>query len=120
MTENAQPGEAQAAADPSIKNVQLSQFDPSPEGGAKNRIDMILDIAVPVTVELGRTRMMIEDVLALGPGSVVELNKMAGEPVDILVHNKIVAQGEVVVVDENFGVRITDIVDPEQRVRSLR
>jgi len=108
-----------AAPAPTIRSAQFTQLDAVPDATSASKIDLILDIAVPVAVELGRARMLIEDLLALGPGSVVELDKLAGEPVDILVHNKIVAQGEVVVVDENFGVRITDILDPEQRVRSL-
>ena len=117
------PAEEQAevpGTEPTIKNVQFPEIAVDADGPGKNKIDMILDIAVPVSVQLGQTRMMIEDVLALGPGSVVELEKLAGELLDVLVHDKIVAQGEVVVVDENFGVRITDILDPEQRVRSLR
>ena len=124
MAENEQPTAdaqpSQDAGEPTIKNVEFPDIGASAPGEARNKIDMILDISVPVTVQLGETRMLIEDVLALGPGSVVELAKLAGEPVDVLVHNKTVAQGEVVVVDENFGVRITDILDPEQRVRSLR
>ena len=97
----------------------MPQFEDGPDSGPKRKIDMILDIEVPVTVELGRAKMQIEDVLALAPGALIELNKLSGEPVDILVHNKIVAHGEVVVVDENFGVRITDILEPNQRVQSL-
>ena len=73
-----------------------------------------------VTVELGRTSMVIRDALSLGGGSVVELSKLAGEPVDVLINNKLVARAEVVVVNENFGVKVIDIVSPEERLRYLR
>lgn len=89
--------------------------------GAKDaqNIDLLMDVDLPVSIELGRTKMSIADILALGPGSVVELNKLAGEPVDLLVNNKAVAKGEVVVVDENFGLRITQLMTPEERLKSL-
>ena len=83
-------------------------------------MELVLDISLPVTVELGRTRMMIRDILHLAPGSVLELDKLAGEPVDILINEKSIARGEVVVIDENFGVRLTSIVTPSERVVSLR
>jgi flagellar motor switch protein FliN/FliY len=82
-------------------------------------LDFILDIPLEVSVELGRTRMVINDLLQLGQGSVIELTKLAGEPLEILVNNKLVARGEVVVVNEKFGVRVTDIVSPMERVKSL-
>lgn len=85
-----------------------------------NGMELLLDVALPVTVELGRTRMMIRDILHLAPGSVLELDKLAGEPVDILVNDKSIARGEVVVIDENFGVRLTSIVTPTERVASLK
>jgi flagellar motor switch protein FliN/FliY len=82
-------------------------------------IDLLMDVDLPVSIELGRTKLSIAEILALGPGSVVELNKLAGEPVDLLVNNKPVAKGEVVVVDENFGLRITQLMTPEERLKSL-
>ncbi|MBU2550744.1 MAG: flagellar motor switch protein FliN [Proteobacteria bacterium] len=82
-------------------------------------LDFILDIPLEVSVELGRTKMVINDLLQLGQGSVIELTKLAGEPLEILVNNKLVARGEVVVVNEKFGVRVTDIVSPMERVKSL-
>ena len=91
-------------------------------GGAdipSQNIDFILDIPLEVTVELGRTAMLINDLLQLGQGSVIELNKLAGEPLEILVNRKLIARGEVVVVNEKFGVRLTDIVSPIERVKSL-
>jgi flagellar motor switch protein FliN/FliY len=81
---------------------------------------MVLDITLPITVELGRTKMLIRDILALSPGSVIELEKLAGEPVEILVNERSIAKGEVVIIDENFGVRLTQISRPADRIRSLR
>ncbi|MFH1139699.1 MAG: flagellar motor switch protein FliN [Pseudomonadota bacterium] len=100
----------------------LEDFGPSK--GSRGRIedrslDFILDIPLEVSVELGRTKMVINDLLQLGQGSVIELTKLAGEPLEILVNNKLVARGEVVVVNEKFGVRVTDIVSPMERVKSL-
>ena len=82
-------------------------------------LDLILDIPLTVTVELGRSKMLINDLLQLGQGSVIELTKLAGEPLEVLVNQKLVARGEVVVVNEKFGVRLTDIVSPMERVQSL-
>ena len=87
--------------------------------GAVNDINMILDIPVQLTVELGRTRIPIKHILQLAQGSVVELDAMAGEPMDVLVNGYLIAQGEVVVVNEKFGIRLTDIVTPSERMRRL-
>lgn len=105
-------------------DVQPAEFAPFGVGefvggAASGNIDLIVDIPVRVTVELGRTRKKIGEVLALGPGSIVELNKMAGEPVDVLVNGKLVARGEVVVIDESFGVRVTEVVSRAERIRSM-
>ena len=86
---------------------------------AGNDINMILDIPVQLTVELGRTRIPIKHILQLAQGSVVELEAMAGEPMDVLVNGYLIAQGEVVVVNEKFGIRLTDIVTPSERMRRL-
>ncbi|MFQ5691763.1 MAG: flagellar motor switch protein FliN [Nitrospinota bacterium] len=83
-------------------------------------LEFILDIPLRLSVELGRTRMVISDLLKLGQGSVIELAKLVGEPLDILVNGKEIARGEVVVVNEKFGVRLTDIVNPFERVQQLR
>ncbi len=88
------------------------------EQGARD-LDFILDIPLELTVELGRTKMMVNDLLQLGQGSIVELNKLAGEPLEICINKKLVARGEAVVVNEKFGVRLTDIVSPIERVKSL-
>ena len=90
------------------------------EGDGKSAsLDLILDIPLTVTCELGRSRMLINDLLQLGQGSVSELTKLVGEPLEVLVNEKLVARGEVVVVNEKFGVRLTDIVTPMERVQSL-
>lgn len=89
-------------------------------GAAQQNIDMLLDIDLDVSIELGNSMLSIKRILELAPGSIVELERMAGEPVDLLVNNKVVAKGEVVVIDENFGIRIVSLVSPEERIRSLR
>jgi flagellar motor switch protein FliN len=89
-------------------------------GSSSNNLDLLLGVTLRVTVELGRTKMDIREILALGPGSVVELDKQAGEPVDILVNDRLIARGEVVVIDDRFGVRITDVPSPAQRLSSLK
>jgi flagellar motor switch protein FliN len=89
-------------------------------GASSNNLDLLLGVTLRVTVELGRTKMDIREILALGPGSVVELDKQAGEPVDVLVNDRLVARGEVVVIDDRFGVRITDVPSPAQRLSSLK
>lgn len=83
-------------------------------------LDFILDIPLKVTVELGRTEVVIKELLQLGQGSVLELDKLAGEPLEILVNGKLVAKGEVVVVNEKFGIRLTDIISPIERIDKLR
>jgi len=82
-------------------------------------LDFILDIPLELSVELGRSKMLVNDLLQLGQGSIVELNKLAGEPLEIYINHKLVARGEVVVVNEKFGVRLTDIISPMERVRTL-
>jgi flagellar motor switch protein FliN/FliY len=86
----------------------------------ERNLDLILDIPLRVTVELGRTKMIVSDLLNLGQGSVIELNKLAGEPMEVLVNDKLVARGEAVVVNEKFGVRLTDIISPAERVEQLK
>jgi flagellar motor switch protein FliN/FliY len=88
--------------------------------GKVGNFDFVLDIPLEVTVELGRARILINDLLQLGQGSVIELTKLAGEPMEILVNQKLIARGEVVVVNEKFGVRLTDIISPMERVEQLR
>ena len=89
-------------------------------GGTMNDYDMIMDIPVQLTVELGRTKLSIRNLLQLAHGSVVELDGLAGEPMDVLVNGTLIAQGEVVVVNDKFGIRLTDIITPSERMRKLR
>lgn len=89
------------------------------KGETPNDIDFILDIPVQMTVELGRTKIAIKNLLQLAQGSVVELDGMAGEPMDVLVNGCLIAQGEVVVVNDKFGIRLTDIITPSERIRKL-
>ena len=100
-------------------NVQPAQFQSFDENRIvieRKNISLIMDVPLQVTVELGRTQKLIKDILEFGPGSIIELDKLAGEPVDILVNGKAIAKGEVVVIDESFGVRITDIIHPSKRL----
>ena len=89
-------------------------------GNQTRRLDLLLDVPLDIAVELGRARMSIQDLLALGPGSVIELDKIAGEALDILVNDRLVARGEAVVVNDKFGIRITDIVSQSERIARLR
>lgn len=114
--ETKQPNQAVSAAQTPV----FEQF--SNDGaltGTRNDIDMILDIPVQLTVELGRTKLPIKNLLQLAQGSVVELDGMAGEPMDVLVNGCLIAQGEVVVVNDKFGIRLTDIITPSERIRKL-
>lgn len=94
--------------------------EPIPSSGQRENIDMLLDVDLDVSIELGRADLSIKRILELAPGSIIELDRMAGEPVDLLVNNKVVAKGEVVVVDESFGIRIVSLVTPEERIKSLK
>ena len=101
------------------ENIDNEETDDTTENDGPANIDLILDIPLSVTVELGRSKMLINDLLQLGQGSVIELTKLVGDPLEVLVNDKLVARGEVVVVNEKFGVRLTDIVTPMERVKSL-
>jgi len=105
-------------------NIQPVQFSNLPPGGYPNvddtNLNLLLDIPLKVTVELGRTNKEIKEILELSQGSIIELDKLAGEPVDIMVNNKLIAKGEVVVIDENFGVRVTDIVSQWDRIQKIK
>ena len=104
-----------------VTSVGFDELHTTPVGSKNNLdIDFILDIPLTLTVELGRSRMLISELLQLGQGSVLELTKLAGEPMDIFVNQRLIARGEVVVVNEKFGVRLTDIVSPAERVNRLR
>ncbi|MCC6535459.1 MAG: flagellar motor switch protein FliN [Burkholderiales bacterium] len=108
--------EPRAAANPAV----FQQFEGSGARAAtRNDIDLVLDIPVQLTVELGRTKLPIRNLLQLAQGSVVELDGLAGEPMDVLVNGCLVAQGEVVVVNEKFGIRLTDVITPSERMKRL-
>ncbi len=116
----AKPEAAMQVQTEQVAPVSFTNFPPN--GGAMaagNDINMILDIPVQLTVELGRTRIPIKHILQLAQGSVVELETLAGEPMDVLVNGYLIAQGEVVVVNDKFGIRLTDIVTPSERMRRL-
>lgn len=113
-------GVAQAAADVAAAADIASTAASTPAKKPQGRtLEFILDVALQVTVEVGRARMTIHDLLQLGQGSVVELEKLAGEPLDIFINGKAVARGEAVIVNEKFGVRLTDIISPEDRIEGL-
>jgi flagellar motor switch protein FliN/FliY len=102
-----------------VSTPSFTNFSPTGPSTAGNDINMILDIPVQLTVELGRTRIPIKHILQLAQGSVIELDALAGEPMDVLVNGYLIAQGEVVVVNDKFGIRLTDIVTPSERMRRL-
>ena len=108
-----------AAPAETVAPASFAKFTPTGAGNADNDLNMILDIPVQLTVELGRTRIPIKHILQLAQGSVVELETLAGEPMDVLVNGYLIAQGEVVVVNDKFGIRLTDIVTPSERMRRL-
>lgn len=107
-----------ASAQPAAVLFNKLNAGPATAGSAQD-IDLVLDIPVQVTVELGRTRIPIRNILQLAQGSVIELEGLAGEPLDVLVNGCLIAQGEVVVVNDKFGIRLTDIITPSERMRKL-
>jgi len=110
------PAQEPRAANPAV----FEQFDgSSARAQTRNDIDLVLDIPVQLTVELGRTKLPIRNLLQLAQGSVVELDGLAGEPMDVLVNGCLIAQGEVVVVNEKFGIRLTDVITPSERIKRL-
>jgi len=113
-------GDSEAKTKVEAKAAQFSNVQDAGKSMEQKSIDFILDLPLQVTVELGRTQMLINDLLRLGQGSVVELSKLAGEPMEVLVNQKLVARGEVVVVNDKFGVRLTDVISPLERVEQLR
>ncbi|MBU8907002.1 flagellar motor switch phosphatase FliY [Desertibacillus haloalkaliphilus] len=113
--------QAQNQRTANVQPAAFSNFDaPELTQAESNNLNMLLDIPLQVTVELGRTKRSIKEILEFSQGSIIELDKLAGEPVDILVNQKLIAKGEVVVIDENFGVRVTDIVSQEERIKNLK
>lgn len=124
LAEQEAEAKAEAAAKPKVEPAPLDELQEdadsrSPEDDDVN-LEVILDIPVTLSVEIGRTRISIRNLLQLNQGSVVELDRLAGEPLDVMVNGTLVAHGEVVVVNERFGIRLTDVVSPAERVRKLR
>ncbi|MCL6548373.1 MAG: flagellar motor switch phosphatase FliY [Alicyclobacillus sp.] len=117
-----QPAASPSSAKVAVSRPEFAEFSRAaePKAAAPRNLSLLYDVPLNVTVELGRTRRPIKEILELAPGSILELDKLAGEPVDILVNNKRIAVGEVVVIDENFGVRVTDIISPIDRVKNLQ
>jgi len=102
------------------QRVEFDQLNAPAGDGADVNLDMILDVPVTLAMEVGRTRISIRNLLQLNQGSVVELDRSAGEPLDVFVNGTLVAHGEVVVINERFGIRLTDVISPAERVRKLR
>lgn len=103
------------APEPSVRPAEFSSLSRTMDSGQRNGIDLLLDVQLTVAVELGRTQLHVRDILGLGPGAVVELEKHSGEPVEVVVNGKLLARGEVVLIDEKFGVRITEIINKAER-----
>jgi flagellar motor switch protein FliN/FliY len=120
----AAPASAPSQAEKPGMAVQRARFAPLSEepsvAAAPSNIDLLMDVSLRVSVELGRATLSVRETLNLAPGHVLELDKLAGDPVDVLVNGRLVARGEVVVVDDQFGVRVTEIVSPRQRVEAMR
>lgn len=110
----------QAAANKQEVTASSHPQTPQLNGPYEQNLNRILDIPLVLSAQLGNTRMLIKDLLQLGPGSIVELDKLAGEPLEVLVNDRLVARGEVVMVNEKFGIRLTDVISPTERVNKLR
>lgn len=115
------PVEAEAPPAPAPQRASFAQLQPdsAPGEAVPEQLDLVMDIPVTLSVELGRTKIQIRELLQLAQGSVVDLDRLAGEPMDVLVNGYLIAQGEVVVVNDKFGVRLTDIITPSERIRKL-
>ncbi len=109
-----------AADEGSVEAVDARPLDESSPSQGDVKLDVVLDIPVTISMEIGRTKISIRNLLQLNQGSVVELDRMAGEPMDVLVNGTLVAHGEVVVVNEKFGIRLTDVISPAERIKNLK
>jgi flagellar motor switch protein FliN len=105
--------------EPEAQRVEFGQLSDADIKGAPANIELLMDVKLPITVELGRNQLHVKEILGFGPGSIVELERLASEPVDLLVNGVLVARGEVVVIDDHFGVRLSTLISPEERIRSL-
>ncbi|RLC23293.1 MAG: flagellar motor switch protein FliN [Deltaproteobacteria bacterium] len=118
MAEENDNTEVEESVDEAAEESVDETVEESREQGERE-LDFILDIPLELSVELGKTKMIVNDLLQLGQGSIIELNKLAGEPLEVYINRKLIARGEVVVVNEKFGVRLTDVITPIDRVKSL-
>ena len=114
-------GETEAGGNGEFQQVEARQLNETPSANSGEvKLDVILDIPVTIAMEIGRTQLSIRNLLQLNQGSIVELDRLAGEPMDVLVNGTLVAHGEVVVVNEKFGIRLTDVISPADRIKNLR
>ena len=120
LAQEAAAKEQNAAAKKQEVAASTSSHPPQLNTSHDQNLNRILDIPLVLSAQLGNTRMLIKDLLQLGPGSIVELDKLAGEPLEVLVNERLVARGEVVMVNEKFGIRLTDVISPTERVNKLR
>jgi flagellar motor switch protein FliN/FliY len=119
-TESPAPSAEEMAQAAAFANLTADAAPPAAAGGGDINLDVVLDIPVTLSMEVGRSRLSIRNLLQLNQGSVVELNRATGEPLDVYVNGTLVAHGEVVVVNEKFGIRLTDVISPAERIRKLR
>ncbi len=120
LQENGQTENKENAVPEGVEHERINDLFEEAEGGESLSLELILDIPLTLSVEIGRTEMPIQRLLQLTQGAVIELDKMVGEPMDVLVNGTLIAQGEVVVIDDQFGIRLTQIVSPAERIRHLR
>lgn len=120
LQENGQTENKENAIPEGVEHERINDLFEEAEGGESLSLELILDIPLTLSVEIGRTEMPIQRLLQLTQGAVIELDKMVGEPMDVLVNGTLIAQGEVVVIDDQFGIRLTQIVSPAERIRHLR
>jgi flagellar motor switch protein FliN len=113
----ADPGHGETRAKQDVKKAEFQPLNASAGGGEKPGMDLLFDVTLPVSVELGKTKMTIKEVLSISPGTVLELDRAAGEPVDVLVSGRVIGKGEVVVVEEKFGVRISELVNRVEGIK---
>ena len=118
MADEQTPG-TEGGGTPPAQEHQVNELTPTQNAGPARPIDFLLDVPLTMSVELGRTRMLVNDLLQLGQGSVVELTKLVGEPLEVMVNEKLIARGEVVVLNDKFAVRLTDIISPKDRLDKL-
>lgn len=119
-TDNEPGGWSEQGTDAAVQPVSFGQLGAGSRGDGQRNLDLLLDVDIPISVEVGRTQLSLDEVLNLVPGSVLALDKKAEEPVDLRVNGKLVARGEVVLVDDTYGLRITQILDPAGRIETLR